>query len=110
MSVELWAKSALRKATAFPPTVEEHCREVFAAALAIFEGIEADLANALGVGREQLRTVLRPLFLAAAVLHDVGKANSAFQAMVRPKPPKDERQPVRHEILSALFLASTQFL
>src|SRR5262245_13238999 len=101
MSLELWAKSAVRKSTGKPPTIVEHCREGLGAADPIWGAIEDDLAAATKIPITELQARLRPLFRAAALLHDIGKANSAFQAMLRPGRQGKERQPVRHEILSA---------
>jgi CRISPR-associated endonuclease/helicase Cas3 len=74
------------------------------AADAIWQKIEADLGMAMEISTGELRGALRPLLLAAALLHDVGKANSAFQKMLASKGPDKERQPLRHEILSAVLL------
>jgi CRISPR-associated endonuclease/helicase Cas3 len=101
----LRAKSRAENSTVDPPTVAEHCREVHSAAIHIWASIEADLAGMLGVEVDALRGALRPLYLIAALLHDVGKANSAFQALVQPQPGDPKRQPVRHEVLSAMFIA-----
>jgi CRISPR-associated endonuclease/helicase Cas3 len=77
------------------------------AAVAIWEGVEGNLAELTGTEAADLRRRLRPLFLVAALFHDIGKANSAFQAMLRAT---GERQPVRHEILSAMLLAKQALL
>jgi CRISPR-associated endonuclease/helicase Cas3 len=101
----LWAKSRLKHSLVDPPTIAEHCREVRTAATVVWESIEAGLAQNLGVEPKALRTNLRSMLLMAALLHDIGKANSAFQALVHPLRRSDlKRQPVRHEILSAIFL------
>ncbi|HHT9135422.1 MAG TPA: CRISPR-associated endonuclease Cas3'', partial [Candidatus Avalokitesvara rifleensis] len=57
---------------------------------------------------DSLRRELRPLYLLAALLHDIGKSNSSFQNLVRGN--REKRQPVRHEILSALLVSGDSFL
>lgn len=104
---ELRAKSAVRGSLGRPPTINEHCLEVCEAAAAIFEAISADLAGCLGVDKDLLQGELRDLLLAAALLHDVGKANTSFQQQLDASPVDSLRQPVRHEIMSALLLSDT---
>jgi CRISPR-associated endonuclease/helicase Cas3 len=108
MEQELWAKSRSRNFPVSPPTVESHCRDVHRAALALWHSLEDDLATALEADKTLLRTELRPLLLLAALLHDLGKANSAFQRLVQGN--REKRQPVRHEILSALVISDPSFL
>ncbi|HEY7425607.1 MAG TPA: CRISPR-associated helicase Cas3' [Gemmataceae bacterium] len=103
-SQQFWAKSG------FKCTVLQHCQEVREAAEAIWEAIESELAAATGMDRSQLRREIRPLFLAASLLHDLAKVNSAFQAMLRAKVGNGPRQPVRHEILAAWLLTDPDYL
>lgn len=81
------------------PTVAEHCRDVREAGDAVWEAVSGDL-HALRPG---LIASLPALRAAAELLHDILKANSAYQAMISiagwPL-----RQPVRHEVLAPAFL------
>jgi CRISPR-associated endonuclease/helicase Cas3 len=104
----LWAKSKPANATRNPPTVAEHCRGVRTAAAAIWSCVEIDLANAMRIDAAELRGI-EPLYLIAALLHDVGKVNSAFQMMVQNFQRTWKRQPLRHEILSALIASHPRF-
>jgi len=109
MSQELlWAKSRSRNFPGNPPTVEGHCCDVHRSAVALWDSIEDDLAQTLKVDKTVLRSELRPLLRLAALLHDLGKANSAFQRLVQGN--REKRQPVRHEILSALLISDPSFL
>ena len=88
-----------------PVSLLDHSRAVLAAARAILDEIEDFLPPDMA-GAE-----LRKLVLAGAVLHDIGKANNVFQGMLRPERPefpkleRGQRQPLRHEGLSALIVA-----
>ncbi len=88
-----------------PVSLLDHSKAVLAAARAILDGIEGFLPPDMA-GAE-----LRKLVLAGAVLHDIGKANNMFQGMLRPERAKfpklerNQRQPLRHEGLSALIVA-----
>lgn len=104
----LWAKSSSKQFPDGPPTVEKHCRDVYHAAVSLWKAVESDLASALRVSVDTLRRELQLIYYLAALLHDIGKANSSFQKLVRGN--REKRQPVRHEILSALFVSSEQFL
>ena len=83
----------------------DHSKAVLAVARAILEEVEEFLPAKLA------KTDLRKLVLAGAVLHDLGKANSIFQGKLHPrreefpKIPWNQRQPLRHEGLSALIIA-----
>lgn len=82
-----------------------HLRAVEAAAEAIVDACcEAILAN-LGLDAAIWQPRLRLVLKLGALLHDLGKANSYFQGMVRGKaefPPT--AQPIRHELLTVLIL------
>jgi len=103
----LIAKSRGESESTDPPTIEEHCLAVREAAEAIWDAIEPDLAAILATDRAQLRSTLRPLFLISALLHDVAKANCAFQALAYRADRK--KQPIRHEVLAAMLLTDERF-
>ena len=83
----------------------EHSKAVLAAACAILDEVEEFLPQELA------RPDLRKLVLAGAVLHDLGKANNIFQGKLLPlreafpEIPWNQRQPLRHEGLSALIVS-----
>jgi CRISPR-associated endonuclease/helicase Cas3 len=104
MTEPLWAKSGVRPPAHSPPTIAEHCQEVLRAAETIWAAVGSDLAAGASLPSDELTARLLPLLRAAALLHDVGKANSAFQAMLRAGPAARERPPIRHEILGAILL------
>jgi CRISPR-associated endonuclease Cas3-HD len=106
----LLAKSASAFGKDSPPTILEHCCEVRDAAEAIWNSIKGALAVALNCDESTLDRQIRPLFIAAALLHDLGKANSAFQAILPHDSREKFKQPVRHEILCALLLADPDLL
>jgi CRISPR-associated endonuclease/helicase Cas3 len=81
------------------PTVAAHCEDVHEAGDAIRAAARADLEALVPA----LPTNWRALCAAAELLHDVLKANSAYQQMLH-RGNKAERQPVRHEVLAAAFL------
>ena len=87
-----------------PVSLLDHSKAVLVAARAILDEIEAFLPP------DMAGTKLRKLVLAGAVLHDIGKANNLFQGMLRPVRAEfpwlgNQRQPLRHEGLSALIVA-----
>ena len=92
---QLWAKSQEKK-TGRSVTLAEHIGAVYTAAKCIFDEIAAFLP------RELDRSALKEIVYASAVLHDIGKANNAFQEMLRGRLRKN--QPLRHEVLSALVI------
>jgi len=89
------------------PTVTEHSLAVQEAMSSIFASIERDLAS-LGIVAECV-AYLDMAHSVVAILHDVAKINSSFQAMLHAKPDNGERQPVRHEILAAWLLSDLDF-
>ena len=88
-----------------PTSLLDHSKAVLAIARAILDEVEGFLPEKLA------KPDLRKLVLAGAVLHDLGKANSIFQGKLLPrreefpKIPRNQRQPLRHEGLSALIIA-----
>ncbi|MBI1893416.1 MAG: CRISPR-associated helicase Cas3' [Candidatus Rokubacteria bacterium] len=104
----LWAKSKTKRYPVDPPTIENHCKDVHRAAVSLWNSVECDISAALKTSLDMLRRELRLLFILAAFLHDIGKANSSFQSLVHGD--RKKRQPVRHEILSALLVSGSQFL
>jgi len=102
---QFWAKKPYRGSV---PTVAEHCRDVCQAAEAVYDSIGGDLMTALTLDLRMLDS-LRPLLRTAALLHDLGKINSSFQAMLRASRGETARQPVRHEILGAWLLSDPDF-
>lgn len=95
---DIWAKSPERTAPRHPVSLVEHIGAVYAAAQSIFDEIAPFLPVELDKG------ALKELVYTSAVLHDIGKANKAFQDMLRGELwPK--QQPLRHEALSALVTA-----
>ena len=90
----LWAKGGDS-----PPTVEAHCRHVCRAVETIWAETHDDLRRAFGPHGKDVDDLL-PALRVVALLHDVGKANNRFQAMLSSR----VKQPVRHEVLSALVM------
>ena len=88
-----------------PVSLLDHSKAVLAAARVILDEVEGFLPA--GVAKPELRK----LVLAGAVLHDLGKANSIFQGKLLPQREEfskilwNQRQPLRHEALSALIVA-----
>ena len=91
---EILAKS--EKTTGYPISLAKHIDDVYTAAKCIFEEISSFLPVELDKG------ALKELVYVSAVLHDIGKANKAFQDMLRGELGQ-KQQPLRHEILSALI-------
>ena len=91
---QLWAKSSEKTTTGHPITLAEHIDAVYVATKSIFDDSIPFLPAGLDV------MALKELVYASVVLHDIGKANNAFQKMVRGE--RQKNQPVRHEVLSTL--------
>lgn len=104
----LLAKGWSPKESPKPPSharLLPHLRAVQAAGEAIIDSRGPLILNNLGLEREPWLSRLRLAVSLSGLLHDLGKANSYFQGMVRGKadhPPT--AQPVRHELLSVLLL------
>ncbi len=80
-------------------TLLGHTRDVLEAAEALVASIgQQSLAN-LGLKSDYRVEHLRSALLTAAVLHDLGKANSQFQRMI--SSPRSTPQAIRHEFISA---------
>ena len=88
-----------------PTSLLDHSKAVLAVARAILDEVEEFLPKKLA------KSDLQKLVLAGAVLHDLGKANGIFQGKLHPQReefppiPRYQRQPLRHEGLSALIIA-----
>ena len=107
--MELLAKSKAVGESRHPATIVEHSDAVRDAAEEIWNCVESDLENALDLQLDELRTSILPSLLLAAVLHDVGKANGSFQALVHGTGGTRKRQPVRHEVLTGVLMTSPDF-
>ncbi len=82
-----------------------HLRAAQQAAETIADSAGVTILKNLGLPEELWLPRLRLLLSLSALLHDLGKANSYFQGMVRGKHEfPSTAQPIRHELLSALFL------
>ena len=87
-----------------PVSVLGHSKSVLEAARAILVEIEDFLPP------EVDRSKLRTLATVGGLLHDIGKANDLFQGILSressafPRLGRDQRQPIRHEGLSALIV------
>ncbi len=97
---DLWAKSPDRTTTGSPVSLAEHIGAVYTAAKCIFDEISPSLPTELD------KEALKELVYTAAVLHDIGKANKAFQNMLR-RNLGQKQEPLRHEVLSALITTGT---
>lgn len=80
-------------------TLLEHTRDVCECAEALFEATGEAQLRAMGLDGEKWLTRLKRDLRLAAVLHDLGKSASSFQAMVR-NPEARITQPIRHEAVS----------
>jgi CRISPR-associated endonuclease Cas3-HD len=81
-----------------------HLRAVANAGEAIAETIGPLILEQLDLPSEPWLSRLQRGLKVACLCHDIGKANVAFQRMVRGKL-SPTKQPARHELLSALLLA-----
>ena len=107
MNYSLLAKSQRKEGGRIvePVSLLDHSKAVLVAARAILDAVEDFLPP------DMAGTKLRKLVLAGAVLHDIGKANNLFQGMLHParaefpRLERNQRQPLRHEGLSALIVA-----
>ena len=95
---QIWAKSSDKNSKGTPVSLEEHIKSVYTAAKNILNEINQYLPAELD------KEALKELVYASVVLHDIGKANKAFQDMLRGELGQ-KQQPLRHEALSALITA-----
>lgn len=79
-----------------------HLKYTYWAAKSIWSNIGEDLLNALGIDPAEEGDRFKGIFLLAAATHDLGKANSLFQGIVRGD--SDVRQSIRHEWLLYILL------
>lgn len=82
-----------------------HSQAVYEAAREIFDATADAQLTALGLAPEKYRDRFRRILLAAAALHDLGKANSLFQGAVRGD---DCGQSLRHEWILYFLLRFTK--
>lgn len=109
LSRPLLAKSVPKRyhdkpASKWPEAVflEGHLRDVREVAEVVAEVVGASALESLGLDPATWLERLEKTLVLAAGLHDLGKANSRFQEMVRPGGDRDlAHQPVRHEAISA---------
>lgn len=88
-----------------------HLRDVHASAQALVGATGADQLRALGLEADDWLPRFRLLIPLAAALHDLGKANDHFQAMLQPGrfPSRGKmRQGLRHEWASFLLCADPE--
>ncbi len=78
-------------------TLVAHSRHVTDAAEAIIESVGTEALAALGLGQRSWAPILRRIVVAGAGLHDIGKANDNFLAMLLKKDP--QLQAIRHEVV-----------
>jgi CRISPR-associated endonuclease/helicase Cas3 len=95
----LYAKSKKQDDPAQQLTLLEHTRDVCECAQALFEATGEAQLRAMGLPGAGWSERLKRELPLAALLHDLGKANTAFQEMVR-KPEERITQPIRHEAVS----------
>jgi len=104
MSRPLLAKTPCQEAPAAHETFLGHAAEVVRSMDAVLDCLPPDCANGEGLDFRGFR----PLLECMARVHDIGKANSAFQKVVSRKGARV--QPLRHEIVGALILTSEDLL
>lgn len=98
----LLAKSSLTPdAPGKAESLPGHVESVLTAAEAILHKAGPALLSSIGLSRSVPESELRLVLLMAAVLHDLGKANSHFQEAVRHNTP----QALRHDWLSAWLVS-----
>ncbi len=104
----LLAKGWDPKSSATPPASARllpHLRAAQQAGEAITEAAGETILSNLGLAAQPWLRRLRLALSLSALLHDLGKANSYFQGMVRGKPGfPSTTQPIRHELVAALVL------
>lgn len=76
----------------------EHTTDVVRCAESLFKVSGDAMLEAFGLKTDRWQDRLRRDWVLAAWLHDLGKANDQFQAMLRKK--RDNPQAIRHEVIS----------
>lgn len=102
-TMTLMAKSIDHRFDETALTLAGHSLRVEEAARALHASLAADLERTFGLDAAE-RARLERLSTLAALLHDIGKATSSFQATVAGV--SKERHPWRHEFLSAAMVHS----
>ncbi|MFV0444418.1 MAG: CRISPR-associated helicase Cas3' [Planctomycetaceae bacterium] len=104
----LWAKSWNSKLLAEAPRsayLREHLRDAYAATDRVIAATGVDQLGALDLPPEQYLDRFRRITLLAAAVHDLGKANDHFQAMIRGcRDVRNHPQGLRHEWATILIL------
>ena len=80
------------------PSILEHTEDVVNCAESLFKVAGEVMLEAFGLDVVKYRDRLHRDLVLAAWLHDVGKANDQFQAMIRKN--RDHPQAIRHEVIS----------
>lgn len=88
-------------------TLSGHTTTVLTAANALLETVGDSTLTALGLEHSYSFDTLRATLLRAAVLHDLGKANSQFQQLIRHQ---RSAQALRHEFISVWLLFQSHAL
>jgi CRISPR-associated endonuclease/helicase Cas3 len=82
-----------------------HLQGVYESAVQVLNATEDAQLTALGLGASAYRDRLRRCVLAAAAVHDIGKANDHFQGMLRgTRCVQQHPQGLRHEWVTVLML------
>lgn len=103
----LWAKSWRGADRDIPRSASytEHLRDVYHAAQRVLRATGDDQLTALGLPPATCRERFHRLVLLAAALHDLGKANDHFQAMILgSRNMLENPQGVRHEWVTILMM------
>ena len=97
----LMAKSHDQRFSLQELTVTGHCLRVGRAAATIVEHLSVRLQETLELTQQDLAQLVR-VYILAALLHDIGKANRTFQDMIAGV--YQGRHPFSHEIISTIML------